>query len=388
MNLLDVQRYSLPEGEYNFDITLKDLNSSDSAIRSIDQITIDFPDDKMVFSDIELLNSYEKSNVEGVLEKNGFKLDPNILNYYDHKTDILPFYSELYNTKKILGEEPFLLTTYIRPFETNVQLSDYLVRKRMKPQDVVVVLSSIDITNLATGNYILVIEAYDRNNNKLAGNEKFFQRYNPDAKIDINKYFQVNTEKTFVGNFNSKDTLLRYIDYLYPISTTMEKAYAKNQSSEADIDELKRFFYSFWLERDKASPNVAWEEYLRRVMEVNKDFKTMQVPGYKTDRGRVYLQYGRPNVMSEQYFEPAAYPYEIWHYYRLDDQRDVKFVFYTHDLVTNDFQLVHSNAIGEINNYRWQTIIYRRTWDPDSIDEDIIPSTWGSKATETYRQPW
>lgn len=388
VNMLDIQRYYLSEGAYVFDISLDDINTPDTAINSVDKLNIDFPDDQMTFSDIELLNSYEKSNSGGVLEKNGYKLDPNIMNYYGNKTDILSYYTELYNTKKILGEEPFLISIYVRPFESDVKLSEYFVRKRMKPEDVVVLLSSFNIENLATGNYILVTEAFDRNNKMLASTEKYFQRYNPSAKIDVNKYANINTQNTFVGNFNSKDTLLGYIDYLYPISTNMEKMYVKNQAQNADIDELKRYFLSFWMERDPVSPNLKWEEYLRMVMEVNKDFKSVSIPGYKTDRGRVYLQYGRPNVISEQYNEPAAYPYEIWHYYKLGDQRDKKFVFYAHDVVTNDFLLLHSNAIGEVNNYRWQSSIYRRTWDSESVDDEIIPSTWGSKATETYEQPW
>ena len=103
--------------------------------------------------------------------------------------------------------------------------------------------------------------------------------------------------------------------------------------------------------------------------------------------GRVYLQYGPPNVMTQSYFEPAAFPYEIWHYYDLQGQRDKKFVFYTNDIATNDFQLIHSNAIGEITNNRWQNIIHSRTWDPYSIDEEVYPSTYGSFATEYYLQP-
>jgi len=75
-----------------------------------------------------------------------------------------------------------------------------------------------------------------------------------------------------------------------------------------------------------------------------QNFKSVSIEGYRTDRGRVYLQYGQPNVISEQYFEPAAYPYEIWHYYQLGDQRD-KNLYSIHMIwVTNDFQLIHSKC--------------------------------------------
>ena len=47
---------------------------------------------------------------------------------------------------------------------------------------------------------------------------------------------------------------------------------------------------------------------------------------------------------------------------------DRKFVFYTRDIATNDFQLIHSNAVGELTFYRWQTVIYQRTGDPKALD--------------------
>jgi GWxTD domain-containing protein len=233
-----------------------------------------------------------------------------------------------------------------------------------------------------------VLEARNKKNEVLVSNQIFFQRYNPSAEFSLTNLLTLNTQNTFAGRITNKDTLELYIDYLTPISTNTERLYIDKQLQGADVEELQKFFLNFWLERDKMNPELVWDEYLVLVNQVNNSFKAVAKDGYKTDRGRVYLRYGQPNVISEQYFEPAAYPYEIWHYYQLDEQRDKKFVFYTHDLVTNDFQLIHSNAVGELNNYRWETVIYRRTWDPNSIDDAIIPSTWGSKATDTYIQPW
>jgi len=151
---------------------------------------------------------------------------------------------------------------------------------------------------------------------------------------------------------------------------------------------MQRYFLNFWVDRNTLDPQMEWVEYLSRVNKANISFKAITIEGYRTDRGRVFLQYGQPNVISDHHFEPAAYPYEIWHYYRLGDQQNKKFVFYAHDVVTNDFQLIHSDAVGELNNYRWETIIYKRTWDPVSVDDAIIPSSWGSKATQSYTQPW
>jgi GWxTD domain-containing protein len=388
LNMLDVQRYGLPEGEYNIEIKLRDKNSDRKEMVSKDQFVIDFPDDELVFSDIELLSSYEKSDEASPLAKNGYLLTPGVFNYYPQSINSVQFYIELYNTTPVLGDDAFLITYFIRPFESDKILDQYVIRKRVKPTSVLPILSTFDISELPSGNYLLVVEARNRVNELLASKESFFQRYNPGAQFNLANLQILNTQNTFVERIQSRDTLLTLIDYLSPISTDIEKAYAESQLETAEIDELRRYFLNFWLERDKLNPEAAWSDYYLRVLQANKNFKSVASAGYKTDRGRVYLQYGQPNVISEHYFEPAAYPYEIWHFYQLGHQRDKKFVFYTHDNVTNDFQLIHSNAVGELSNYRWQTIVYRRTWDPNSVDDAIIPSTWGSKANESYIQPF
>jgi len=388
INMLDVQRYALPVGDYNIEISLKDKNSSNKKLTSFDKFVIDFPSDSMSFSGIELLSSYKKSTTSSPLEKNGYKLIPNITNYYPQSINVLSFYAELYNSEIELGDDAFLLTSYIRPFEADKKLDQYFQRKRSSTDNVIVILNSFDITELPSGNFLLVLEARNKSNEILVSNEIFFQRYNPGAEFSLTNLLTLNTQNTFAGRITNKDTLVMYIDYLTPISTNTERLYIDNQLQGADIEELQKYFLNFWLERDKMNPQLEWDKYLVLVNQANNSFKSVAKEGYKTDRGRVYLRYGQPNVISEQYFEPAAYPYEIWHYYQLDEQRDKKFVFYTHDLVTNDFQLIHSNAVGELSNYRWETVIYRRTWDPNSIDDAIIPSTWGSKATDTYIQPW
>ena len=67
--------------------------------------------------------------------------------------------------------------------------------------------------------------------------------------------------------------------------------------------------------------------------------------------------------------------------------KNTKFVFYTQDIVTNDFQLVHSDAIGELSNYRWQVMIHRRTYDPENLDNNRYIDAWGSKVNDYYDNP-
>ena len=64
----------------------------------------------------------------------------------------------------------------------------------------------------------------------------------------------------------------------------------------------------------------------------------------------------------------------------------------TRDIVTNDFQLIHSDAVGEINNSRWTNEIYSRTHntykdfynDDGSVNPDFY---YGGEAQDDYNNP-
>ena len=73
------------------------------------------------------------------------------------------------------------------------------------------------------------------------------------------------------------------------------------------------------------------------------------------------MKYGQPDDTQRQEEEPSAPPYEVWVYYDFPQthQSNVKFIFYNPSLAPGDFVLLHSNAIGEINNPNWQAELYR-----------------------------
>ncbi|MBQ3595016.1 MAG: GWxTD domain-containing protein, partial [Bacteroidales bacterium] len=196
----------------------------------------------------------------------------------------------------------------------------------------------------------------------------------------------------FSGNIDNIDTIREYIRTLEPISSQIEGEYAKSLIETDDIQTMQQYFYSFWASRNPLSPQIEWENYYAQVKRVNASFTSQRIKGYKTDRGRVFLKYGAPDRIVQNHFEPGAYPYEIWHYYTLANQRNKKFVFMTRDIVTNDFQLIHSDAVGEINNSRWTNEIYSRTHntykdfynDDGSVNPDFY---YGGEAQDDYNNP-
>ena len=388
---MDMQRYSLPNGTYTLEVVLEDENNkSEKPFKAEDQLVMDFPD-KFCFSSIIGLESYSKAAADSENSKNGYNLIPMIMPYYPESMNKLTFYTEIYNSSKQLGaDEKYLLNTYICAFENGAILNNFFFTKRMNTKDTDVIISNIDITNLPTGNYYLVLEARDRNNEIIGLNRFFFQRSNPYYQVDSSQLATVNTDGVFAGKINNLDTIREYIKMIAPISTLVEKDYANELLKTDDIKTMQQFFYTFWSSRNRIDPKQAWLDYYAQVQRVNASFKTVSRPGYDSDRGVVFLKYGAPDRIVQSYSEPGAFPYEIWHYYTLGSQRNKKFVFMTRDIVTNDFKLIHSDAVGELSNFRWTNEIYQRTYgtyNDYGVDGVVEPDSYGDRAKDYYDNP-
>ncbi|MDA2931273.1 GWxTD domain-containing protein [Acidobacteria bacterium AH-259-O06] len=94
-------------------------------------------------------------------------------------------------------------------------------------------------------------------------------------------------------------------------------------------EEKEQFIEQFWFRRDPdptTSVNEFKEEHYRRIAYANEHFSA-GMPGWKTDRGRIYILHGPPDQIESYptggpYFRPAhegggattAYPFERWWY--------------------------------------------------------------------------
>lgn len=387
---MDMQRYSLPNGEYKMEINIEDANNKSRTALIEEDVIVDFPKN-ICFSSIIALESYSPSKEETSCTKNGYDLIPMVMPYYPESGKKLTFYAEIYNTKEILGaDEKYLLNTYLMTFESNIKINNFFFSKRMDVKDTEVIINTMDITNLPSGNYYLVLEARNRNNEIIGFNRFFFQRSNPSYQIDPSALSSIDPEMVFSGKINHLDTIREYIRTLNAISSQTERDYAHNLIKTNDIKTMQQFFYNFWSSRNSLYPEEAWNNYYIQVKRVNASFTAQRVKGYETDRGIVFLKYGAPDRIVQSYSEPGAYPYEIWHYYTLDNQRNKKFVFMTKDITTNNFVLIHSNAIGELSNFRWQNEVYSRTYGTYydyGVDNTVKPNSYGDDADDNYENP-
>jgi len=129
-------------------------------------------------------------------------------------------------------------------------------------------------------------------------------------------------------------------DVVWIISDDESKAF-KTLSNDEERD---AFIEQFWLRRNPnpdSPENEFREEHYRRIAYANEHFAAGK-PGWKTDRGHIYISFGKPDSIDSHpsggtYDRPieegggstTTFPFETWHYRYLEgigDNIDIEFV--------------------------------------------------------------
>lgn len=390
VNFLDQQRIALPNGDYDMTIKIKDLNSANDAFSSEQPISISFPEQKMSISTIELVEKFEPTKTPNSFTKSGVDVIPNVSDYYPESKSELQFYCEVYNAKSQLADQKYLIKYYIASSQNLAPNPNYVGYIRQNPTDVGLVLRKFNIEKLRTGNYYLIVEARNQSNEMICAQSIFFQRTNPKMDVTEVSLDEIEIANTFVEPYVDLDTLKYFVRSLRPLSDQGEQKFIDKYASKnagTNVEVLQRFLLSFWKARNSVDPGSDWNRYAFEVKKVNSKYSTSIKNGFETDRGRVYLKYGPPNVISERPNEPNSYPYEIWQYNRIGNQSNGRFVFYDSDLITNDYELLHSTVFGELQNYRWEMTLQKRNTLQNDLDQESPGGSYGTRSRDFFEIP-
>lgn len=382
VNFIDQQRISLPYGVYQLELFLKDNNSENAPLEHAEMISMEYNEQAFRFSEFQFVESFSKTEEENILSKSGYDLVPFVGDFFSEEVDNLTFYTELYNVDKKIGQgQDFLFRYYLESFETTISLSDYNRFSRQKAGPVNVVLATVPIRDLPSGNYNLVVEARDRNNEELLVNKIFFQRFNPGSQINYEDIETIDITSTFAEKITNMDSVRFYVASLHPTANQMEKQFIKNVVNSDDKEKMQKFLFNFWQTRNPEYPEAEWKRYKAEVWRVENSFKTRIKHGFETDMGRVWLKYGAPNDTEFSDHEPNSYPYIMWHYYALGNQTNKRFIFYNPHLVGTEYILIHSDARGEVYNPYWQVDLHGRNTSLRNYDNSTFDTGWGSRSS-------
>lgn len=142
-------------------------------------------------------------------------------------------------------------------------------------------------------------------------------------------------------------------DVNYIITDQEKKAFKQLATDE----EREAFIGNFWFRRDPdpdTEENEYREEFYERIAYANEHYAS-GIPGWKTDRGRIYITFGKPDSVESHpsggaYDRPSyegggsttTYPFEVWFYRHLDNVGDGVEIEFVDPTGTGEYRIARS----------------------------------------------
>jgi GWxTD domain-containing protein len=129
--------------------------------------------------------------------------------------------------------------------------------------------------------------------------------------------------------------------------------------SSLTVEGKRSFLRRFWLKRDPTSGtprNEAQENFYSRIAEANRRYReggAAEIPGWRTDRGRIFIKNGPPQEVLQRPQAGNTLPYEVWKY---SMGRLLKYVFM--DLTQfGNYALIWTDDRREPSRPNWQSLL-------------------------------
>ena len=263
-----------------------------------------FDEDTLTISDIQIALYIGPCTDTLDLVKNNKKIISNPSRSFTYNNTLAHFYFEIYNllyNRRNLNNI-FTFNYYIT--NENKDTLKNFSQSYIKPFKDTAINFDISTKNFKAGKYNLLIEIEDNDARITKTTQTCF--YVLRSPIDI--------------KFNDFEQL---VDMISVIAARKEI----NKLTHVSENERQKALLSFWKSKDptpETSRNETMSEFFERIAYTNQKFAHLGKDGWKTDRGKTYIQYGPPDRIDQQAENKNWSQYEIWEYYN----KQIKFVFF------------------------------------------------------------
>ncbi len=374
----DVQRLRLEPGNYLFHVEVQDALDSTRKAMHEEVIAIQAASGSTI-SDLQLLSDLKQNNKgDARFEKYGFTYEPIKFSYLNGAASVLHVFCETLLTAQDSAQGALV---ELRLYRTNHEKQE-LISKRFKRLKAArhqpIIFSQPLDSNFVNGSYLVrcllrnkALEVLDSNQAEVVINSVYCQ---DEMMLDKEEVGQ-----RFVDSLD--DDALRFA--LKAITVKINPLDIERLNfliAQGTIEEKRRFLYDFWYIVSPLEPYYGFVKYMEVVRAVDKEYFDGFGHGFESDRGYIFLKYGRPSRIITEEHDSTAPPYEIWAYddFPVTNQAHVKFLFYNPSLAHNRYELLHSTARGERNNPRWLIDLYKNS------PQDIIGNPQDATQVKDY----
>jgi GWxTD domain-containing protein len=149
------------------------------------------------------------------------------------------------------------------------------------------------------------------------------------------------------------------LDTLYAPLIYLMEADERGIYDDLSVDGKRNYLRRFWEARDPTAGTTANEymtTYYRGIAEANRRFGeggAGGIPGWRTDRGRVFLRHGEPDEYLDDPGSGLTNPYVVWKF--TGSGRPLKFVFLDNSGLGH-YELVYTDDRTEQGRADWQSL--------------------------------
>ncbi len=350
--LLGLVGYVLKKGNYTIYISIKDNDDENNIKEYKDEFNVlPYKTSKFSISNIELSNKIVNDNVNtnSIFYKNTLEVYPNPSMIYGETSPVLFYYAELYHLNKVGPKDVLVLSKLIQNSEGKIV--EAKSKKIESRKNSIVDIGFINLKKIPTGTYTFILNLKNKTSGKAYAATKKFFLINPKVK-------KITTVASGKNKFIESEfgiLTMEECDKMFDESKLI--ASQKEIASYTALDSLKqkrKFLFDFWSKRDTepaTKRNEFKDLYFERIKYCNEHFRGFTLPGYKTDRGRIYTLYGKPSEIERHPSSSNLKPYVIWKYNNIEG--GAYFIF--GDLTGfNNYELIHSTKRGELQDPNWQ----------------------------------
>jgi len=331
-NLIDKADFQLLPGVYKVYTYLLDKIGKKKYEKSM-TVRIEEQAKGLALSDLELADLIKQDTTRSLFNRNGLLILPNASRNYAKWKYILETYLEIYNVNS--DSSDCTIKYYITDERGDTVLSNNW-KKIDKLGNDVVDMNIFNLLALKDGNYTLNVLC-------VMGKDTV----STDKEFAINTYQERLPELLFKNDEEKNEYY--HLEYILTGSNLL---FFKKLNNEGK----KNYAKYYWTKMDprKDTPySEALGEFVNNLKYVDRMFKQGNRKGRNTDRGRIYLKYGKPDQIIRKGISQKYKSAEIWKYY---NKGGMTFIFSDVNS-TGDYILVYSSISTERTDPNWRNYI-------------------------------
>jgi len=339
--------FSLAEGRYTLSVSVADSASGTQQESTVELSSLDA---NSRASDLLVSSSMRRGSGQagpGEVQKGSIFLASSTVPVLTPRQPDLSYYLEVYPGQDVAVQ---LTVAVLRPDGT--ALTSTVPEEINVSADGGVVARTLSLAGLPEGDYRLV--ATLRFPDREVTREANFHMAGFETEQQI---AQLTTRRTARDPF--VELTEARLDSLYAPLIYIQDQDERGVYEGLSLAGKRNYMREFWDKRDptEGTPENEYRQaFYALFAEANRRFRESgagDTPGWRTDRGRIFLKLGEPEEVLSRPSQGMTPPYEVWKYTR---PRMLKYVFL--DLTgLSSFQLIYTNDRFETGRADWEALL-------------------------------